>query len=135
MYNQQQYNQFMQQNNPFMQQTQNILPPQQIMTANGFESVRTLKMSPNSSVLVADDTRPILYKCTSDSIGTVTVQQFDISPHVEPQPVDQTQVTALMAELAAGVQTMTTALEELKTMIKEVKQDEPAARTKSAGKS
>lgn len=75
---------------PFYTQTpkQNMLPPQQILQANGKASIDTLCMSPNSSVLIADETAPIVWKCTSDSLGNVTAEPFDITPHKEEKQED-----------------------------------------------
>lgn len=42
------------------------LPPQQILQANGKASIDAIRMSPNSSVLIADTTEPIVWKCVSD---------------------------------------------------------------------
>lgn len=60
---------------------QNVLPPQQIMYANGKASIDALKLSPNSSVLIADSTAPIVWQCVSDSLGNVTSIPFDIVEH------------------------------------------------------
>ncbi len=38
------------------------LPPQQILTAKGKESIDKLRMAPNSSVLIADETAPVVWK-------------------------------------------------------------------------
>ena len=78
-YNPQMYNPFQQQQQP------NILPPQQIPQAKGKASIDMLRMSPNSSVLIADETAPIVWKCTSDSLGNVTAEAFDISPHKDEE--------------------------------------------------
>lgn len=69
-------------------QQQNILPPQQILQARGKESINMLRMSPNSSVLIADETAPIVWKCTSDSLGNVTAEPFDITPHKDEKQED-----------------------------------------------
>lgn len=79
--------------NPYMpyqapQFQSQILPPQQILTANGKASVDALKMSPNSSALIADSTAPIIWKCVSDSLGNVTAEAWDITRHVDTPPVD-----------------------------------------------
>ena len=79
-------------NNPYFQQQtmrQNVLPPQQIPQANGKASIDMLVMSPNSSILIADSTEPIVWKCVSDSLGNVTAQAFDISPHKTEEEVKQ----------------------------------------------
>lgn len=70
------------------QQAQNALPPQQVMQANGKASIDALRLSPNSSVLVMDTTEPIVWLCSSDSIGTVTAKAYDISEHHDAPPVD-----------------------------------------------
>lgn len=64
---------------------QNVLPPQQILQANGRSSVDNIRMSPNSSVLVADSTLPIIYKCISDGLGNVTIETFDVSVHKDEE--------------------------------------------------
>ena len=64
----------------------NTLPAQQVVTANGKESIDKLRMVPNSSVLVMDTTAPIVWLCVSDGLGNVTSEPYDISPHREEQP-------------------------------------------------
>ena len=68
---------------------QNMLPQQQILQANGKESISQLRMYPNSSVLVADTTAPIIWKCVSDGIGNVTATAFDITPHKDEAQVEK----------------------------------------------
>ena len=67
----------------------NMLPPQQILQARGKASIDNLCMSPNSSELIADETAPIVWKCVSDSLGNVTAEPFDISPHKDEQEKNQ----------------------------------------------
>ena len=67
----------------------NVLPAQQILQANGRASVNAMRMSPNSSALVADTNLPVVYKCTSDSLGNVTVEAFDISPHKDAMEIGE----------------------------------------------
>ena len=73
--------------NPYL--SSNILPPQQILQANGKQSINALKMSPNSSVLIADNTAPIVWKCTSDGLGNVTSEPFDIIPHKSQEQIEK----------------------------------------------
>lgn len=78
-------------NNPYLYQnypTQNILPPQQVLKANGKASIDALQMSPNSEVLIMDTTAPIIWQCISDGLGKVTATPWDIVPHKEEPPVD-----------------------------------------------
>ena len=75
-------------NNPYMQRP-NVLPPQQILQANGKQSIDMLQMSPNSSVLIADTTAPIVWRCVSDGLGNVTSEAFDIVPHKDEAAKEQ----------------------------------------------
>ena len=81
--------------NPYLAQPQNMnfqqnmLPPQQILQANGKASVDAIRLSPNSSVLIADSTRPIIWKCISDSLGNTTSEAFDVSPHKDEEEIKQ----------------------------------------------
>lgn len=84
--------------NPLYQQ--NILPPQQILTAKGKASIDKLRMSPNSSVLIADETEAIVWKCTSDGIGNVTAEPFDISPHKTEEQIRQDTMDALLIDMS-----------------------------------
>ena len=69
-------------------QQQNMLPQQQVVQANGKASIDALRMAPNSSVLIMDNTAPIVWLCTSDGLGNVTPVPYDITPHKDPPPVD-----------------------------------------------
>lgn len=73
---------------PIPAQQPNILPPQTVTRVNGKASVDALKMSPNSSVLLLDTTGPIVWLCTSDGIGNVSAEAYDITPHKELPPID-----------------------------------------------
>ena len=103
----------------------NVLPQQQVLQANGKASIDALKMAPNSSVLIMDTTAPMVWLCTSDSLGNVTPAAYDITPHKEaPQP------DSIEARLAA--------VEEKTSQILEVlnndKSDARPAKSKPSGK-
>lgn len=72
----------------FNQPSQNILPPQQVIQVNGKQSVDAIRMSPNSSVLLMDNSAPIVWLCVSDGVGNVTSTAYDIMKHQETPPVD-----------------------------------------------
>ena len=78
---------------------QNVLPPQQILQAKGKESIDMIRMSPNSSVLIADETAPIVWKCISDSLGNVSAYPFDISPHKDEEQKVQENLTEIVANM------------------------------------
>lgn len=62
------------------------LPHMQIIKVNGEAGAKNLRMSPNSSMLVLDETAPIIWYAQTDGAGYLTVTPFDITPHqVQPQ--------------------------------------------------
>ena len=77
----------------------NMLPPQQILQANGKASVDMVRMSPNSSVLIADTTAPIVWRCTSDGLGNVTAEPFDITPHKDEVQIEKENLSASLNEI------------------------------------
>lgn len=83
---------------------QNVLPPQQILQAAGKQSVSALKMSPNSSALIADSTKPIIYKCISDSLGTTTIEAFDVIPHKDEEQVEQENIHEMISNLRVRIE-------------------------------
>lgn len=87
-------------NNPYQFASYNqSLPQQQIPTANGKASVNNIKLAPNSSVLVADSTLPIIYRCISDSLGNVTIDSFDITPHKDEEQTKKEQTDLILYDL------------------------------------
>ena len=76
------------------------LPPQQILQANGKSSIDAIRMSPNSSVLIADTTAPIVWKCVSDGLGNVTAEAFDISHHKTDEEVEKETTANLLNEIS-----------------------------------
>lgn len=84
---------------PYMPQSNNILPPQQILQANGKASIDMLRMSPNSSALIADQTAPIVWKCVSDSLGNVTAEPYDIIRHKSEEEKTQENINALILNM------------------------------------
>lgn len=123
-------------NNSLYSARQNILPPQQILQANGKTSIDMLQLSPNSSVLIADTTAPIVWKCTSDSLGNVTSEAFDIIPHKDEAQIQQETLEQRISRLEAIIneQSTTTRDDEfqLKTDIADNKRSKkPTSNAKS----
>lgn len=81
---------------------QNVLPPQQVLQANGQASISAIRMAPNSSALVMDTTAPIVWLCTSDSLGNVTPVPYDITPHKAEAPAESG-LEARLASVEASV--------------------------------
>ena len=85
---------------------QNVLPPQQILQANGKQSIDALRMSPNSSVLIADNTAPIVWKCVSDGLGNVTAEPFDISPHKTEEQIQKDNIMIALNDISSRLKTL-----------------------------
>ena len=80
------------------------LPAQQIIQVSGRQSVETMQMAPNSSVLVMDTTAPIVWMCVSDGVGRVTATPYDIAEHHDAPAPDS--VEARLAALEANIKRM-----------------------------
>lgn len=60
---------------------------QQIIRVNGENGARALQMQPNASVLLLDETAPIVWLAQTDGAGYKTVTPYKIEPYVkEPEP-------------------------------------------------
>ena len=77
----------------------NVLPAQQIPQANGKASIDMIRLAPNSSVLIADTTAPIVWRCVSDSLGNVTAEPFDISPHKDEEQIIKESIEERLSRL------------------------------------
>ena len=64
------------------------LPHMQVIKVNGEAGARNLRMAPNSSALVLDETAPIVWYAQTDGTGYLTVTPFDITPHQAQPPVN-----------------------------------------------
>ena len=90
---------YYQQPAPQTMQGANTLPAQQVLQASGKASIDAIRMAPNSSALVMDTTAPLVWLCTSDSLGNVTSVSYDITPHKDAPPVDVAGLEARIAEI------------------------------------
>ena len=80
------------------------LPPQQILQANGKSSLESLRMSPNSSVLIADSMNPIVYRCISDGLGNVTTEAYDIIPHKSEEQIEKENMLVTLTQINERLQ-------------------------------
>lgn len=71
--------------NPYMQRLEQMTAPQQqsVVEVNGINGANAYTIAPNSSVLLLDSNKPILYIKTADGAGYATVKAYDISEHHE----------------------------------------------------
>lgn len=61
---------------------------QQIIKVHGKSGADLYQMSPNSSVLLLDESEPIIYLAQTDGAGYKTITAYDIQEHRELPPVD-----------------------------------------------
>lgn len=87
---------------------------QQVVTFHGRQSAEMVRMAPNSSLLGMDDTAPIVWLCVTDSVGRLTVTPYDVSPHVEPVPVDP-----MMHDLQKRMDHIEKVIEKVEAMLNE----------------
>ena len=64
------------------------LPAQQVIQVSGKSSVDAMKMAPNSSVLVMDNTAPLVWLCISDGVGNVSATPYEIKEYKAPPAPD-----------------------------------------------
>ena len=63
-------------------------PRYEVIQVNGENGARAFAMAPNSSALLMDATAPIVWLCTTDGAGYLTVSPFSIAPYQPEKPVD-----------------------------------------------
>ena len=76
-------NQFQQQvpsYNSLLQQN-NMTGKQEVVRVNGKNGAQAFQLPPNSSILLLDETAPIVWLKTTDGAGYPTITPYDISPH------------------------------------------------------
>ena len=72
----------------------NVLPHQQVIQVNGKSSVDSIRMAPNSSVILMDTSAPLIWLCVSDGVGNVTSTPYDITIHTEESGPTMTDLEA-----------------------------------------
>ena len=77
--------------------------PQQVITVAGADSLAQIQLAPNSSIIVMDQTAPVVYLCQSDGVGKVTSTAYDITPHKDKATVQQETMDARLSALEAAV--------------------------------
>lgn len=80
-------------------QMQQQLPPTQITRVNGQNGAQAYNLPPNSSVLLLDETAPIVWLKTTDGAGYPSLTPYDIAPHQAPAPVDAANLEARIKKL------------------------------------
>lgn len=68
--------------NPYQQP---FMPRQEVVRVNGRNGAEAYQMAPNSSVLLLDETAPIVWLKTTDGASYPTITGYEISP-IKTQP-------------------------------------------------
>ena len=63
-------------------------PTMEIPKVNGEESARAFNIGPNSSVILMDNDKPLIWVVVTDASGFKTVTPFTITPYTPEQPVN-----------------------------------------------
>ena len=77
-------------NNMVWSQMQNInsLPHYEVIQVSGENGVDAFQMGPNSSVILADTTAPLIWLVRTDGAGYKTKIPYDIMPHQSAERID-----------------------------------------------
>lgn len=113
----------------------NVLPAQQVLQANGKASISAIRMAPNSSVLVMDTTAPMVWLCTSDSLGNVTPVAYDITPHKDTPTPDVSNFESRLTAVETSVNSIINRWEELTNAKPNAGNNKPKQAVRSAGES
>nr|DAW47950.1 MAG TPA: hypothetical protein [Caudoviricetes sp.] len=74
-------------------------PKYEVIHVNGENGAQALQMAPNSSVIVMDDTAPMVWLCQTDGAGYKTARAFDITPHQAAPAVNIADIDARLTRL------------------------------------
>lgn len=79
------------------------LPRYEVIHVNGRGGVDAFQMGPNSSVILMDDTAPMIWLCRTDGAGYKTATAFDISVHQDAPAVDLSDINQRLSRLEEWV--------------------------------
>lgn len=96
----------MQQPNPWQarlsaMEAQAMSQPYRIINVTGEPGAKAFQMPPNSSILLLDDTAPIVWFCQTDGAGYKTVTPYTITPYQPEPPTDVRGLEERIARLEA----------------------------------
>ena len=90
MFNQYGYPMYPQQQNPY-QQRYDIMSqrqPCQIVQVNGRSGAESYQLAANSSILLLDESAPIVWFKRTDGAGYATIEPYNITPYAPEAPID-----------------------------------------------
>lgn len=73
---------------------------QTVVRVNGRNGAETYMMPPNSSVILLDETAPIIWLKTTDGAGYPSLSAYNITPHQEEQPPKAANLSELEERVA-----------------------------------
>lgn len=73
----------------------------EIKQVNGFAGADAFQLAPNSSILLLDQDKPIVYMKTTDGGGYPSVAAYSLTPMKPPEPVDATALEERLNRLEA----------------------------------
>lgn len=82
------------------------LPRYEILKVNGKNGAEALQMAPNSSVLLLDESNPIIWLAQTDGAGYKSLTPYSISPYEPEPPVDVKSLEQRIATLEAALERM-----------------------------
>ena len=75
--------------NPYLAQNPYMpLQRHEVIKVNGEGGANAFQMAPNSSVLLLDESAPIIWLKTTDGAGYPTLTPYSITPYVKQEPED-----------------------------------------------
>lgn len=74
-------------------------PRNEVIHVNGRGGVDAFRMGPNESILLLDDTAPLVWLCQTDGAGFKTATAFDIALHQDAPVVDLADINTRLARL------------------------------------
>lgn len=61
----------------------------QVIRVNGKNGAQAYRLPPNSSILLLDETAPIIWLKMTDGAGYPTLSPYDITPHIDAEQATQ----------------------------------------------
>ena len=96
---------YMPQYNPYaypqMQFQQPTMPQKtEVVRVSGRGGAEAFQMAPNSSIVLLDESAPVIWLKTTDGAGYPTLTPYDIAPHKEPEVVNAQNMQSLEDRIA-----------------------------------
>ena len=88
-------------NNPYQTYVNSFMPQrQEVVRVNGRNGANAYQMAPNSSILLLDETAPVIWLKTTDGASYPTITGYTITPLVEEQQVNNNNYAELESRIA-----------------------------------